>query len=65
MIDFSETIFNEERISEVTEKAIEKFWEEVASQYPEIKTGDISIGNVTRFTQVAESMIYSWLQINS
>ena len=48
----------------VTENAVYKFWESVASELPEIKSGDLDPMTDYRFTEMCMMVIKEWVETN-
>jgi hypothetical protein len=55
---------NEDKLKEVAHSAIVSFWNEVALNFPEIETGDLSVGSVIAFDDFAEEMVREWVETN-
>ena len=54
-----------DKIKETAHNAIVSFWNEVASAYPKITTGELSISSILAFDEFAEDVITEWLEANS
>jgi len=54
----------EKRVLEVANKAQQAFWEEVATLYPEIDSGDFSPGNTIMFDEQCIYAVREWVRGN-
>ena len=50
---------------EVTQEALDMFWEHVASSFPDIATGDLSPCTVMEFERIAEKAVNEWVYLNN
>jgi hypothetical protein len=57
-------MYTEEKIREITNNALEAFWESVAEQLPEIKTGDMAPGDIVPFEMFARQTVETWIENN-
>ncbi|WP_143279597.1 hypothetical protein [Burkholderia cenocepacia] len=55
---------DQQRIEEAVEKAEEAFWFQLASMFPEVKTGDMAPEASFAFSQACKSAVKLWLQSN-
>ena len=49
---------------QLTEEALDAFWERIIQRFPEAKTGDLSPLSTFRLTQAAESAVKEWVSAN-
>ena len=54
----------QKQIDKVSEKALLAFWEVVAKEFPEVKSGDFPPDATFRQTDNAEASISTWLEYN-
>lgn len=53
------------RLKDTVDRGLTAFWEIVAAQYPEIKSGDMDPGVQANLEEVAEGAVRFWLFVNS
>ena len=55
----------ETRISQAAQNGEEAFWNAVASEFPEIKTGDLDPATTIQLLEKMKNSIRIWLELNS
>jgi hypothetical protein len=54
-----------QKIEDVTKTAMEAFWNSIASQFPNAKTGDLSPDATVRLENAAEHAVSEWIDNNA
>lgn len=58
------TVAEQSSVRNVTHKAMGAFWEEVAINYPEFKTGDLDPVITQAFEVMATYAVHEWVEYN-
>ncbi len=53
------------KIEELTQNALDAFWNIVAKQYPQAKTGDMSPLTTAKLSTAAETAVVEWIENNT
>lgn len=54
-----------QQLNQIVQEAIDAFWHTIATNYPQIKTGDLDPMTVVRFDQYCRQVVAEWLYSNS
>ena len=64
IIDGTNSDFEDDELETLVESALDAFWQDIASAYPESTSGDLSPDNTLKLKDAALAAVREWIENN-